>query len=419
MGEPLTGMEAGLWARGTTWQVVSVCLLRETVTRSEVVAQLSDRIAYSPRWRRVVRPGLLGSQWIDDPDFDLGQHVRELVNFDFAGLPWAVADLLETPLPAGHPAWEAVVASSRGRTALIIRSAPALVDGYDSIHVLQESLDDGPAPIRSEPVAWHPEPEPQSDLAADAMAAVVRSVRNPRKIFSRAQAGIGIAAGGLSRTVLPQGQSRQMVGSTSFSLDRINQVRDRHHVTTHDVLVSLVAAGYCAWLRATGQPVEDKIAQIPLATSETDVLGSAIGSRIAPQWMALPLTVADPHDRLMSIASLTRARIDSGRLVPAQELESLAGFAPPTIAAVAAGTVAAGRPFDILISNIPGPATSKYFGPARLVGSHNLIGSPGPASLTATLTSFHGAVSLDVVVPSMPESFIAGTVEAIARLESI
>lgn len=420
MGEPLTGLEAALWARGPAWQVVSVCVLRGAVTRADVVTQFAHRVAYAPRWRRVIRSAKLASQWIDDPAFEMAAHVREVPVDGLAELPGLVAGLLESPLPTGASPWEAVLVNGGPRrSALIVRASPVLVDGYDHIHLLQEALDDLATPIDPHIPEWTPEPEPTSDLAADALTTLIRGVRDPRRLLSRAQAGVELAADGLARAVVPHTSSRQFVGSLDVSLERVRQIRKRQRTTTHDVLLTLVAGGYAAWLTANGQPLTDKIAQVPLATREHDVLGSAIGSRLAPQWVALPLTFPDPLDRLQLIASLTRSRIDSGRLVSARDVSSLAGFAAPTVATVAAGTIAAGRPWDILVANVPGPETPKYFGTVPVTGVHQLIGAPSPAAVTATVTSYERTAAIGVVVPSLPEAFVAGAAETMAALSAL
>lgn len=419
MGESLTGLESNLWSRGPLWQVVTVCVLRGSLSASQVAAHLSSRLTYAPRWRRVVRPGLLGSRWLDDQEFDVSRHVTEHVATDLSTLPNIVTSVLGTPLPTDRPAWEAVVVSGgKRRTAVILRSSPALVDGYENIHLLQEALDDFPTPIETQTSAWVPEPEPTSDIAADAFTALVRGIRQPRSVLSAAQSGVNLAAEHVAHTLHPRTSVTQHVGSVQFEWDRIRRVRARHQVTAHDVVVSIVTGGYSRWLQAQGDAVTDKVAQIPLGTREADSLGSAIGSRVAPQWMALPVHTTDPVEQLGVIASLTRARIDSKVLVPARELESLAGFAPPTIASVAAGTVAAGRPFDILVTNIPGPRSTRHFGPHQMSACHHLISAPWQGVVTATITSYDNVASIDVVVPEASGAFVEGIRHTMSALES-
>lgn len=417
MGDPVRGIEAGLLARGPAWQVATVCLLKGEVGVPEVAAVLAQRLMYAPRFRQIVHQGVLGGVWVDDPSFAIERHVRELPLTDMAGMAPLVQALLAEPLAGDRPLWEAVVLTGvRGRTGLALRLNPALVDGYDNIHVLQESFDDFESAVDLQIPEWTPRPEP--DLGTDALTSVVRSLRSPGQLFSRVAAAAGGALDTAVRTVAPGQVKPQLVAATQVPLERVRRVRKQLRCTTHDVLLTLVAGGYAQWLAATGAPVVDKIAQVPLATREPDVLESAIGSRIAPQWIGLPLQLPHAADRLAHIASLTRARIDSGRLVTASDLEGLAGFAPPTLAAVAAGTIVAGRPHDVLICNVPGPYGPKYFGPAALVSCHQLVGLTGPAEVTVTITTHNGTAGFGVVVPQLPGAFAQGITGALTELEA-
>jgi WS/DGAT/MGAT family acyltransferase len=394
---------------------VSVCLFRGSVTTAEVSALLAQRLDYAPRWRRIVSGSPLAQQWVDDPLFSVDRHVTEITASDIKGVTEIVSGLLDTPLQPDRPLWQAVVVPGSRRTALVLRVSPALVDGYDAIHLLQESLDEFSAPIDPVLPEWTPRTA-EGGVAGDAMSGVLRTLRDPRAVLSRVRSRVDNAVDGLSRVVIPQAGG-QSVGSASVSVDRLRAIRRRHGVTTHDVLLALVAGGYRAWLESAGEPITDRIAQVPLATAEPDVLGSAIGCRIAPQWMALPLTLDDPVDALESIATLTAVRIDSRRLVPARELESLAGFAPPTLVAVGAATVTANRPFDILVVNAPGPSGRRYFGQSPMVSCHHLVARPSPRAVTATITSGHGTASFGIVTPSSAAGFATGihrTVEALS-----
>ena len=119
----------------------------------------------------------------------------------------------------------------------------------------------------------------------------------------------------------------------------------------------------------------------------------AIGCLVAPQYVQLPVTAVTAAERLTAIATLTQARIDSDRLVPAAELTGLAGFAAPTIHAVAAAAVAAGRPHEVLIANVPGPATARWLGEQRVRALHAFASTIDDQAITIGVTSLDGRVS--------------------------
>jgi hypothetical protein len=125
-------------------------------------------------------------------------------------------------------------------------------------------------------------------------------------------------------------------------------------------------------------------------------LGSAIGARVAPQWIALPVTEPSPVARLAAIATLTQAREDTGLSVPAAELRDLAGFAPPTLHSLAAGAVAAGRPHSVWIGNAPGPAEPRYLGQVRVVGAYSLLATTDDQRCTVSISSYRNRVTIGV-----------------------
>ena len=68
-------------------------------------------------------------------------------------------------------------------------------------------------------------------------------------------------------------------------------------------LLAIATAGVRGWLIDTGGALEDQVALVPLAVTEPDLLGSAVGARAAPQWIVLPITEPSPAGRLEAIGS--------------------------------------------------------------------------------------------------------------------
>jgi hypothetical protein len=186
------------------------------------------------------------------------------------------------------------------------------------------------------------------------------------------------------------------VAGVEIDLGTLGSVRRRYGCTTHDVLLTVATAGVRGWLADRGGVLEDVVALVPLAVTEPDMLGSAVGARVAPQWIALPITEPSPQTRLEAVMTLTRVRQDSGLSVPARELRDLAGFAPPTLHSLAAGTVAAGRPHTVLISNVPGPAERRYLGEAAVSGVYSLTGTTDDEQCTVSLSGYRGRVTIGV-----------------------
>lgn len=392
MSDPVTVTEAALLARDQAaqpWQQAVVAVLSGPLDRSQLIEQVADRIDYSPRFRRLVS-GWPVPGWVDDPNFSVAGHVHTDTLAPGQRLEDWLAARLATSFERVHPLWDATLVAGlgAGTTALVVRAHPALVDGYDNVHLLQELFDTTPGPVAGPATEWEP-----SETQPPGLGDVVGALGDPLRALSGAATGLLGMVENAVRTVAASPRAQHVAG-VEVDLDVLADVRAAFGCTTHDVLLSLATAGVRGWLVDHGRPVADPVALVPLAVQEPAVLESAIGCRIAPSWLGLPVTAPSAAERLRTIATLTRARTDTGVSVPARDLVDLAGFAPPTLHAVAAGTVAAGRPHTVMVTNVPGPDGDRYLGRAKLRQVYALTATTDDQQVSVSITSFRGRVTL-------------------------
>ena len=394
MSDVVTVAEAALLARDQEvqpWQQAFVIVLQGALTRDQLIVRIAERISYAPRFRRIVG-GTLPQGWVDDPGFAVSGHVREASLAPGQRLEEWLAAKLATPLDRAHPLWEAWLVSGvgEGLRALVVRSHPALVDGYDHVHLLQELFDDRVEPISGPAPEWRP-----AEGGAPGLFDLFTRLDDPVQGIMDAVAGLGGLVENAVRAMTAESRPLHVAG-VEVDLEVLADVRAAFGCTTHDVLLALATAGVRGWLVDNGRELTDLVALVPLAIAEQDVLESAIGCRIAPQWVALPMTEPSPAQRLRDIATLTRARIDTGLTVPARDLRELAGFAAPTLHSVAAGTVVAGRPHQVFISNVPGTEDARYLGRARAAGVYTLTMPTDDQEISVSITSHRGRATFGV-----------------------
>jgi WS/DGAT/MGAT family acyltransferase len=392
VSDPVTVTEAALLARdqeSQPWQQAVVAVLSGPLSRQELIDRISDRLDYAPRFRRLVS-GWPVPGWIDDPNFSVGGHVREDALAPGQRLEEWLGARLAAPLERTHPLWEATLVQGigPGTQALVLRAHPALVDGYDNVHLLQELFDTAPGSIGVPPHEWEP-----ADTAPPGLADLVTGLTDPLKVVSGAATGLLGMVENAVRSLAASPRPQHVAG-VEVDLDVLAEVRATFGCTTHDVLVSLAAAGVRGWLADHGRELADPVALVPLGVQEPAVLESAIGCRVAPSWLGLPVTPASAAERLRTVATLTRARTDTGLSVPARDLVELAGFAPPTLHAVAAGTVAAGRPHTVMVANVPGPAEDRYLGRAKLRQVYALTATTDDQQVNVSITSYRGRITI-------------------------
>jgi len=390
MADPVSMAEALLLARdqpAQPWHQLSVLVVEGAAPPTEQLARLiGQRIAYSPRFRQ--KPAGSGVQsWVDDRGFKVTGHLRAETLPPGQPLETWLAGLLASPLERLHPLWDARILDGLpgNRWAFLVRAHPALVDGRDNVHVLHELLDEQPTLIEGDVPPWNPIIEESSSFAG-----LFRNLNDPIQALRDAAAGLGGMAENGVRHATAEASPRH-VAAVEFDLAELEKLARKAGCTVHDVIVAMATAGVRRWQLASERPLHDPVALVPLAVDDDGA--SAIGCVVAPQFVQLPVTTVTAAERLNAIATLTQARVDSDRLVAAGELTELAGFAPPTVHAVAAGQVGTGRPHEVLIANVPGPSTARWLGEQRVRALHAFASTVDDQAITIGVTSLEGRVS--------------------------
>jgi diacylglycerol O-acyltransferase len=439
MAEPLSQTEIASLSRGvggTPWHLTFVDVFERpsadaVLKLSEVVDRVSDRLPFAPRFRQRIRETVTGLDWVDDTDFDILRHVRQ-VTLEAPGSLTQVTDLVAegmiTPFDPAHPQWDLVLVDGLrgGQVALVCRSHPSYVDGGDHVHLLHELYDDEPVHERPRPVEWEPKPEPNTgdDLVSGVMGGISDPIGMLGRLGSRVIRGVGQSVEWAQSQGLPGLLRREPVapltryaGGVLVQLAAVNRVRDASGCTTHDVLMALVTAGLRQWQTQLGDEPSDVVALVPLAVRERGKVPSAIGCAVAPQFVMLPARNASPQGRIDQIASLTRTRIDSGATIGADRLTRLAGFAPASLHAVAGRTVTLGRDHDLYVGNAPGPRAPRFFGEWQLHSSYPVLGLADSEDITVCITSYHGRVGIGIAAAAPISAFVDGITSELSRLD--
>ena len=123
-----------------------------TVTLADLQRLLAERLPQLPplRWRLAEVPlGLDYPYWVDDADFDLEYHVRELglpAPGTDAQLAEQVARITSRPLDRARPLWELYLIHGlqSGHTAMLTKIHHAVVDGLSGAEIMGLLLDLSP-----------------------------------------------------------------------------------------------------------------------------------------------------------------------------------------------------------------------------------------------------------------------------------
>jgi diacylglycerol O-acyltransferase / wax synthase len=385
---------------------------------AELRAAIEARLPRVPRFRQRLAfppPGFGEPFWVDDPEFDVRQHVTALTEpgeaVTLASFGTLTDALLSEPLDRSRPLWHIyLVPRMEGdRAGLVGKLHHAMVDGV-SVVELGLLLFDGAGPAGGAP-AWSPPAAPgQAQLAVEAVAssagwslrsaqAVAALAASPRRGAARVAESVTRALtavredllrpaspfSGLNPTIGPE---RTLVRH-SQPLERLREVRRAAGVKLNDVCLAVVS-GALRILAEQGHraPVPIK-AMIPVSVRADDERESA-GNRISFVFVELPLDAADPRRRLERVRRETLAFKRSGRPAGAETVMRALGWLPGPLKDRAARVAGSARVFNVAVSNIPGPAERVSMLGAPMVEAYPVVPLSEEHALSVGMFSYAG-----------------------------
>ena len=443
-----------------------------TLTLADLQDLIAERLPLIPpfRWRLVDVPFDLDyGYWIDDPDFDLDFHVRELALPSPGNdhqLAEQVARIFARPLDRARPLWELyLIHSYDGDKAVVLSKIHhAVVDGLSGAEILGALLDLTPEGREPPPPLSAPGDRQPGDLEMLArgllgvpryplrlLGSVPKALPNIDEVPSLAAIPGLKAAGRVAETVQRVlGGGRRVAGHndlvpprTSFngrvsphrrfafgqlSLDAVKAVKNRHAVTVNDVVVSLCAGAVRRWLVAHDElPAAPLVAQIPVSV-RTEEQQATYGNRILIMSAPLFTDEADPVARLERTHEALLEMKERHKALPAELLQDANQFVPPAVFSRAARLTFAvassqrGRPsWNLVVSNVPGPQIPLYLAGARLEANYPVSVVTDGLGLNITVMSYLGHLDFGIIADrdQMPDlwSLIDFLREELASLE--
>jgi diacylglycerol O-acyltransferase / wax synthase len=377
--------------------------------------ELAGRLQLIPQLRQRVLSPSVGQGlplWVDDPGFDLANHVRA-VHLPTPGGQQELLRLCDQLclrlLDRARPLWELwlVTGLAEGRVGLVLKLHHSLADGLAAVQlagILLDSTADAPSPT---PPLWQPRPAPSgSALLADnlagrsaALAGALMRLGHPGGLAAQARvlAGAGrMAAGGRRhrrRSVLrrPVG-GRRRLAVVRAQLAMIKEAAHGHGATVNDLLLAAVTGGLRALLLARGVPVDGLIlyASVPVALrarADTAGLGNQVGLMVVP----LPVGEPDPVQRLRQVTRATTQRKHRPEL-----LASLRPVGSLTILRALNRYSRYQRIVDLFVTNVPGPKRPPYLLGARLLEAFPVVQVAGNVPLSVAVLSYDGQLNIGI-----------------------
>ena len=409
-------------------------------SRLHLAAPLHERLVEVPL-------GLGNPYWIHDPAFDLEYHLREVAlppPGSAEQLGEQVSRIHARPLDRSRPLWEAYLIHGLegGLVALYAKVHHAAIDGISGAEILATVLDVTVEPRTVEPPEpdWQPSsvPDPFTLAARGLASSVLRSGRMltslPRSLPHLADLpgaknlpgvrAVSDAADAAVSTLTGSSAGRRnderdlTVPRTPFNgpitahrrfsygsvpLDDVKRVKNAFGLTVNDVVMAMTTTALRRWLLDhDALPPIPLVAAVPVSIRSDGDEGS-IGNHISVMLAHLPTHVADPAERLQAVAASmveAKARFEA---VPATILSDLSAAIPTALSGLASRSLfrlvtMPGPPFNLFVSNVPGPQLPLYVAGARVRGIHPVSAVTDlTGGLNITLFSYDGALDFGLI----------------------
>src|SRR5262249_51814278 len=405
--------------------------------------------------------GLDQPYWVDDADFDIEYHVREIAlprPGSDAQLTEQVSRLHARPLDRSRPLWELylITGLARKRAAVYSKIHHAAVDGVSGTELLTVLFDLTPAG-RELPAAepFQPErPPPLPVLAAKAGMRLawrpVQTVQIPHELVRilptlaplvntliGEMLGLNRGDGSVIATrpgrapATPFNQAitpHRRFAFRSVDLDTVKAVKKAFGVSVNDVVMAMCAGALRRWLvDHDALPDQPLVAMIPVSV-RAPASQRGLGNRVSAMLAQLPTNVTDPGLRLQIVRSATQVAKAQQAVIPQGLVDQISDFAVPALTARAARVVFATGllhrlpPFNVTISNVPGPNVPVYLCGAKLLADYPvsvITAGQGPnITLVGYLGRLHfGLTSCRELVPDLDAlaSYLVDELELLAK----
>jgi diacylglycerol O-acyltransferase / wax synthase len=445
--QQLTGLDAAFLALETansTGHVGGICILDPSgisvpLTLARLTEVLAARMPLVPVLRRkllTVPLGLDQPYWVDDPNFDIEYHIREIAlprPGSDTQLTEQVARLHARPLDRSKPLWEIylITGLARRRAAVYTKIHHSAIDGASGAELLTILLDltpDGrelPAPEPFVPA------KPPGYAALTALAAArlawkpVQTVRFTNELVrvlpTLAPALSNLVGGllGLNRgdgEVIPTASGRapatpfnrpitahRRLALRSVDLDSVKAVKNAFGVSVNDVVMAMCAGALRHWLAGRDAlPDIPLISMIPVSVRDP-ASKAAMGNKVSAMLAALPTNVDDPAERVAVVHAATKIAKAQHAAIPQGLVDQVSEFSPPALTARAARVVFATGvlhrlpPFNLCISNVPGPNVPVYLCGAKLLAHYPVSVITDGQGLNITLVGYMGRLHFGLV----------------------
>ena len=380
-------------------------------SRLHLIPRYRQRLAAIPIERHPV--------WVDDDHFNIHYHVRHTSlprPGDVRQLKRLSARIMSQQLDRAKPLWEIWIVEGfeeGKRFALVSKTHHCMIDGISGADLISVLLGVTPDQEFEDAGEWSPRPAPSA--AALLRDEVIRRARAPLAMLEHLPSAVRaprMALAGLRESVTavretlaaqlgsaPPTPLNEPIGPhrrfdwLAMDLADLKEVKDQLGGSLNDVVLATVAGALRRFLEHRRTSVGDLEfrAFVPVSVRSRQERGT-LGNRVAA-WMAvLPVAEADPRRRLAKVTEVTTRLKESKQALGAEILSAVSEWSSSTLLSLALQLAGRVPPFNLVVTNVPGPQLPLYLLGARLLECYPMVPLYVNQGLGIALFSYAGRI---------------------------
>ncbi len=385
-------------------------------------AYVDSRLHLIPRYRQVLARTPIENHpvWVDDQHFNIDYHVRHTAlprPGDETQLKNLSGRIMAQQLDRSKPLWEMwVVEGLDGgdRFALITKVHHCMIDGMSSVDLLEVLLTPVPTETVDPAPRWVPRPAPDRwDLlwgetrrrlgipfeAVRGARSLIGSIRDPRSDIRATARAMRDALRSTLRQVSDTPLNKPIGPHRRFDWMRmdlgvVKEVKNALGGTLNDVVLTTVAGAVRRFLEHRRVDVDAGRAfrvMAPVSVRTGEERGT-LGNRVSAWMVDLPIGERDPRVRLEKISAATSKLKDSKQALGAELLTRVGEWTPSTLLSMGARMVTRALPFNLVVTNVPGPQVPLYLLGARMLDNYGQVPLTDYLGLGIVLFSYAGSL---------------------------
>jgi WS/DGAT/MGAT family acyltransferase len=359
--------------------------------------------------------------WVDDEHFNIDYHIRHSSlpkPGSFDQLKLLMGRLCSQQLDRSKPLWELnVVEGLEGdRFAIISKIHHSMIDGISGVDLMAVLLNLAPTSEIPDSPPFEPRPVPSGaelvvretarragravaalrsvqTLAEDVQSMALEGARRVRAI--RNSLGSGWLTTATKTPINGAIGPNRRFATLKTPLDDVKEIKNALGGTVNDVILATVAGGVRKFLvdeRDFDVSGIDFRVMAPVSVRSPNQRGT-LGNQVAMWLASLPVAEADPAARLAAVAAETENLKRTDQALGAASIVRMSSGAPSTLVSLASRLATGARPFNMTVTNVPGPQFPFYLLESRLLDQYPLVPLWNGHGVGIALFSYDGGVS--------------------------